>query len=163
MIGATLQVEITVRTIDQPALLGKLMAITVSCGSEVLAASSYWDGKEMVVKLVTEDALRTTDALQAAGFDCKSDPVVLVEMPDKPGLPTLLSNKLARAGVNVLYTYLFRSDRQLTYLVFKTTDDIRAIYILEVEALIHGLAAARNCQEPASRDLAETGAILHAA
>ena len=163
MIGATLQVEITVRTITQPSLLGKLMAITVSCGAEVLAANSYLDGDQTVVKLVTEDAIRTTDALQAAGFDCKSNPIVLVETPDKPGLPALLNNKLVRAGVNVLYTYLFRTDSGLSYVVFKTTDDIRAIYILEVEALIQGLVAARNWREHASSDLAETGPIQQAA
>ena len=164
MIGATLQIEITVRTITQPSLLGKLMAITVSCGAEVLAANSYLDGDQTVVKLVTEDAIRTTDALQAAGFDCKSNPIVLVEAPDKPGLPAVLSSKLASAGVNVLYTYLFRSDHELTYVVFKTTDDIRAIYILEVEALIHGLSAAKNWREPATRSaLAEVGPVLNAA
>ena len=70
MIGATRQIEITVRTINQPALLGKLIAITVSCGAEVLAACSYWDGGETVVKLVTENAVRTIHALQASGFDC---------------------------------------------------------------------------------------------
>jgi hypothetical protein len=154
MIGATRQIEITIRTINQPALLGRLIAITVSCGAEVLAASSYWDGGETVVKLVTEDAFRTTHALQAAGFDCKSIPVVLVETPDKPGLPEFLSDKLVGAGINVLYTYSFRSDRDLNYVVFKTTDDERAIYVLEVEALIHDLAAARSWRRPA---------ILHAA
>ncbi len=147
MIGATRQIEITIRTINQPTLLGRLIAITVSCGAEVLAASSYWDGGETVVKLVTEDALRTTHALEAAGFDCKSIPVVLVEVPDKPGLPEFLTGRLIREGVNVLYTYSFRSDRELNYLVFKTTDDDRAIYTLEVEALIHGLAATRNWRE----------------
>src|SRR5258708_23880313 len=108
MIGATRQIEITIRPINQPALMGKLIAITVSCGAEVLAASSYWDGSGSVVKLVTEDALRTTHALQAAGFDCTSNPIVLVETPDKPGLPEFLSDKLVGAGVNVLYTYSFR-------------------------------------------------------
>ena len=163
MIGATLQVEITVRTITQPSLLGKLIAITVSCGAEVLAASSHWDGSNTVVKLVTEDALRTTHALEAAGFACKSSPVVLVEAPDKPGLPDFLRGKLSIAGINVIYTYSFRSDGGLTYVVFKTTDDIRAIYILEVEALIRGLAAAGNWRRPAAEDAAEPGEVRHAA
>ncbi len=163
MIGATRQIEITIRTVNQPALLGKLIAITVSCGAEVLAASSYWDGSETVVKLVTEDALRTTHALQAAGFDCKSIPIVLVETPDKPGLPEFLSDKLVGAGVNILYTYSFRSDRELNYLVFKTTDDDRAIYILEVEAVIHGLVAARNWRQLGAKDMAQSGVTQHAA
>jgi hypothetical protein len=163
MIGATRQIEITVRTVNQPASMGKLIALTVSCGAEVLAASSYWDGNETVVKLVTEDALRTARALQAAGFNCRSNPVVLVETPDKPGLPEFLSDKLVSAGVNILYTYSFRSDRELNYLVFKTTDDNRAIYILELEALIHGLTAARNWREPAAKEMTGVGPVKQAA
>ena len=155
MIGATRQIEITIRTVNQPALMGRLIAITVSCGAEVLAASSYWEGDSTVVKLVTEDARRTVGALQAAGFDCRANPVVLVETPDKPGLPEFLSDKLVGAGINVLYTYSFRSDRDLDYVVFKTTDDERAIYVLEVEALLHDLAAARSWRQH--------GTILHAA
>ncbi len=163
MIGATRQIEITVRTTSQPSLLSKLIAITVSCGAEVLAASSYWDGGDAVVKLVTEDAFRTTRALQAAGFSCRSNPVVLVETPDKPGLPEFLNDKLAKAGINILYSYSFRSDRELSYVVFKTTDDNRAIYILEVEALIHDLAAARSWRESATKELAEAGTAKEAA
>jgi hypothetical protein len=163
MIGATRQIEITIRTINQPALLGKLIAITVSCGAEVLAASSYWDGGETVVKLVTEDALRTTHALQAAGFDCRSIPVVLVETPDKPGLPEFLSNKLVGAGINILYSYSFRSDRELSYVVFKTTDDNRAIYVLEVEALIHGLATDKNWRQSAMKDVVKPSTVKQAA
>lgn len=163
MIGATRQIEITVRTVNQPSLMGKLIAITVSCGSEVLAASSYWDGNDTVVKLVTEDAFRTTRALEAAGFNCRSNPVVLVEAPDEPGMPEFLSDKLAGAGVNVLYTYSFRSDRELNYVVFKTTDDNRAIYVLEVEALIHGLAAAKNLRRPSDKDTPELHPVKQAA
>ena len=164
MIGATRQIEITVRTINQPAIMSKLIAITVSCGAEVLAASSYWDGDSTVVKLVTEDALRTSRALQAAGFACHSNPVVLVETPDKPGLPEFLSDKLVNAGINVLCSYSFRSDRDLNYVVFKTTNDDRAIYVLEVEALIHGIASAKSWRQTAARrDMAEPTTAKRAA
>jgi hypothetical protein len=163
MIGATRQIEITVRTVNQPALLSKLIAITVSCGAEVLAANSYWDGSETVVKLVTENAIRTVHALQTAGFDCRSNPIVLVEAPDEPGVPEFLGDKLAGAGINILYTYSFRSDRELNYVVFKTTDDHRAVYVLEVEALIHGLASARNWRQPAEKAPAGSGTVKQAA
>src|SRR5712675_179399 len=108
MIGATRQTEITVHVTNQPAALSKLMAITVTCGADVLAAHSYWDGASSVVRLVTEHTLRTTHALQAAGFNCASTSIVLVETPDKPGLSAVLSNKLTGAGIEVLYAYSFQ-------------------------------------------------------
>ena len=161
MTGATRQIEITVRSRGRPATLGRLMAITVSCGAEVLAACSYWDDTGPVVKLVTEDALRTKRALESAGFECRSNTVVLVETPDKPGLPALLAGKLNVAGIGVLYYYSFQSEENRSYVVVKTSDDDRAIYLLEVEALIHELAAAKCWRPPESVNAGEPRADKH--
>ncbi|MGO9609248.1 MAG: hypothetical protein ACLPT4_06390, partial [Verrucomicrobiia bacterium] len=120
MTGATRQIQITVRASNQPALLARLMAITASCGAEVLAASSHWDGSGTVVNLVTEDAVRTGRALTAAGFECESHFVVLVEIPDKPGLPVVLAERLEAVGIDVLHSYAFRSDNHQSYVVFET-------------------------------------------
>lgn len=155
MHNVTRQVEIGVRLTSNPASLGKLMATTVSCGSEVLASSCHWDHAGAVVKLVTEDGPRTTRALEAAGFKCKSNPVVLVEMPDQPGLAALLGGKLTAAGIDVLYSYSLRSERDRAYVVFKTTNDTRAIYMLELNVLINDLAAARNWHRPVEADVEE--------
>ena len=120
------------------------MATAGSCGTEVMAACSYWSHGGTVIMLVTEDALRTTRALEMAGFKCRTNSIVLVETPDKPGLAALLGAKLTAAGINVLYSYSFRSERNQSYVVFKATDDDRAVYMLEVEGLIHDLAAAKR-------------------
>lgn len=163
MTGATRQIQITVRASNQPALLGRLIAITVSCGAEVLAASSHWDGSGTVVNLVTEDAARTGRALTAAGFECESHFVVLVEVPEKPGLPAVLAERLEAVGIDVLHSYAFRSDNHRSYVVFETSDDDRAIYLLEVDALIHHLAAAQRWRPSSEREPAGTCVAKHAA
>jgi hypothetical protein len=150
---ATKQVEIIVRVEDGPAALGHLMGVVSSCGSEVLAACSYWDQEGAVVMLVTENVLRAVRALEAAGYKWKSSEVVLVEIPERAGIAALLGAKLSSAGVNILYSYAFRSDRDQSYVVFKTTDDERAIYLLEIESLIHDVAAAKNCKPSALADM----------
>src|SRR5258707_11574653 len=66
MTSATQQVEITVREITEPATLGRLMAIAVSCGADVLTACSCRDGVGRYVKLVTRCARRTEYALRGA-------------------------------------------------------------------------------------------------
>ena len=137
------QVEITVRLDNEPTAMGRLMAAVATCGAEVLAASSYCSYDGAVVMLITDDEPRTSLALTAAGFDCRQDSVLLVQIPEKPGLAPLLGAKLIAAGIQVLYSYSFRSDNQ-GYVVFKTTDDSRAFYLLEVEALVHELAAAKS-------------------
>jgi hypothetical protein len=144
MTGATRQIQITVR-------LGNLVA------------SSHWDGAGTVVNLVTEDAARTGRALTAAGFDCESCFVVLVEIPDKPGLSADLADRLRAAGIEVLNSYAFRSDNHRSYVVFQTSDDDRAIYLLEVDALIHHLAASQRGRPSREREPAGACAAEHAA
>jgi hypothetical protein len=150
---ATKQVEIMVRVEDGPASLSHLMGVVSSSGSEVLAACSYWDQEGAIVMLVTENALRAVHALEAAGYKWKSSEVVLVEMPERPGMAAMLGAKLADAGVNILYSYAFRSERDQSYMVFKTADDDRAIYLLEVESLIHDVAATKRCKLPALTEM----------
>jgi hypothetical protein len=163
MASVTRQVEITVRITSEPAALGKLMAVVGSCGAEVLAACSYWDHAGTVMMLVTDDAVRTTRALGAAGFQCRSNPILLIETPDKPGLAARLGVKLSAAGIGVLHSYAFRSDRNRSYVVFKTADDDRAMYLLEVDALIHELAAAKAWRQPVTAVSGEIRAERHAA
>jgi len=163
MTGAARQTQITVRSSNQPSLLGRLMAITVSCGAEVLAASAHSDGFNTVVRLVTEHADRTMRALTAAGFNCQSDPVVLVELPDEPGLPAMVAAKLAVAGIRVRHSYTSHSDDHRSHVVFQTTDDDRALGFLKVEALIRALTWAKNWRPSPEPEEAEAYAETHAA
>jgi hypothetical protein len=157
------QVEITVHVSNDPASMGRLMATTASCGVEVLAACSYYSYDGGIVMLVTDDAARTMHALEHAGFKCKADSVLLVEIPNKPGIGTLLGAKLTGAGIRILYSYSFRSANDQGYIVFKTTDDHRAFYLLEVESLVHELAAAKSWRRFAEVRLDEQEAEPQAA
>ena len=144
MANVTQHAELIVRIANDPASLGKLMAVVGSCGVEILAACSYWDHAGAVMMLVTNDTQRTIRALAAAGFECKSSRILLVEARDKPGLAAWLGSKLLAADIGVVYSYTFRSERNLSYLVFKTTDDDRAMDLLGFEALLHELAEAKR-------------------
>jgi hypothetical protein len=157
------QIEITVHVSNEPASMGRLMANAGACGSEVLAACSYYSYDGAVVMLVTEDTARTLHALEDAGFKCKRDWVLLVEIPDKPGLASLLGARLTAAGIRVLYSYSFRSEKDHGYVVFKTTDDSRAFYLLEVEALVHELAIAKRWRQQIEAHIEEQETVPQAA
>jgi hypothetical protein len=157
------QVEITVNLSNEPALMGRLMATAGSCGAEVLAACSYYSYDGAVVMLVTDDAARTFRALEEAGFRCKRDSVLLVEIPDEPGIAMLLGARLSAAGIRVLYSYSFRSENDQGYMVFKTIDDNRAFYLLGVEALVHELAAAKSWRRALESQFEEQPALPEAA
>ena len=163
MSTVTRQIEITVNLSNEPALMGRLMATAGSCGAEVLAACSYYSYDGAVVMLVTDDAARTLRALEGAGFECKRDSVLLVEIPDEPSIAALLSARLSAAGIRVLYSYSFRSEGGRGYAVFKTTDDHRAFYLLEVESLVHELAVAKSWRRALESQLDERHALPEAA
>ena len=101
----------------------------------VLAYCSYSTREESVVLLVTEDAIKTREALEAACFNCKANTVVLVGSSDQVGAAAQLGVLLGHAGVNILYSYASSSGQHEFFAVFKTMDDERAIQILEQSPL----------------------------
>jgi len=157
------QIEIAVHLPNEPTAMGRLMASVAGCGAEVLAACSYCSYDNTVMMLVTDDAPRTLRALTVAGFDCRQDSVLLVEVPEKPGLAALLGAKLAAAGIHVLYSYSSISENRREYVVFKTNDESRALCLLKVESLVHHLAAAKSWRPAALASLAEEDAERQAA
>lgn len=155
--------ELTVQAASDPASLSRVIGVASSCGADVLAARSYWNGYGTVVMLVTEDEMRTARALAAAGFKCQSNPVVLIQGPTKPGLAALLGTKLKAAGIDVVYSYSFGSDGNQTCTVFRTSNDERAAYLLELDGLIHELAAAKSWRRRAVTPRVALGPVTQAA
>ena len=147
MSTAKRQVEITVNLPNDPVAMGRLTAIVGACGTDVLAACSYDSNDGAVVMLVADDAARTLRALEGTGFKWRQNSVLLVEIPKKHGIAALLGAKLTAAQIRILHSYSFRSEKNQEYVVFKTTDDNRAFYLLEVGSLVHELAAAKSWRQ----------------
>ena len=67
---------------------------------------------EGVVHVLTSDADATRSALQAAGFRVlKEQPVVLVEVEDRPGSAASIFRRIADAKVNIRFSYLATRNR----------------------------------------------------
>lgn len=129
-IAVSKEVEITVRVRNEPGLLAKLFATVASGGSEVLACSSYSNGKWAVVLLVAEKPARTERMLEEGGFEYGTDSVVVVSAPEAAGCGAILSAQLRTAGIRILYSYTSWSEPDNVRAVFKTDDDERAQVVL---------------------------------
>ena len=81
--------------------------------------------------LVTEDPSRSKQALEDAGFDCTTHPVVVVGLENRIGAIDRLGLHLQDAGINVLRSYASYANPQEAYAVFKTKDDARAVKVLQ--------------------------------
>lgn len=131
MAKARKEVELAVRVGNTPGTLGQVLAAVAARHVNVLAYCTYSDRDELVVLLVTDDAFTAKDALQAAGFSCKANSVVLVGANDEVGAAARIGAHLGWAGIEILYSYASSSGRDQFCAVFKTTDDERAIMTLE--------------------------------
>jgi hypothetical protein len=126
------EVEISVRVGNSPAAVQQVLSILAAHGLNVLAYCTYTERDDLVVLLVTTNALLAKDALQDAGFSCKANSVVLVGAAHELGSTAIIGAHLGLSGVEILYSYSSRLGSDQSIAVFKTTDDERAIQALEV-------------------------------
>lgn len=132
MAKATKEVELAVRVGNEPGILGKVLAAVASRDVNVLAYCTYAERDDLVILLVTDNALVAKDELNRAGFACKANSVVLVGASDEVGSAAIIGAHLGMAGVQILYSYASSSGSDQFVAVFKTTDDDRAIHALEI-------------------------------
>ena len=132
MAKAKKEVELAVRVGNRPAALGGVLAAVANHGGNVLAYCTYSDGDDLIVLLITDNALAAKEALQTAAFSCKANSVVLVGASDEVGAAARIGMHLGMAGIEILYSYASSSGGDQFVAVFKTTNDERAIQALEV-------------------------------
>src|ERR1017187_3130020 len=126
------EVELAVPVGNRPAALGGVLAAVADHGVNVLAYCTYSDGEDLIVLLITDNALAAKVSLQAAGFSCKANSVVLVGASDEVGAAARIGMHLGMAGLEILYSYASSSGADQFVAVFKTDNDKRAIQALEV-------------------------------
>ena len=127
-------IELTVHLQGGAGPLGKFMASATSCRAPILACCSYCDRSGTVVRLVTEDAKKTAQALAAEGISCTRDSVVLIQAESSPTAAARMGTLLALTNIPVLYSYSSWNEEYFGAVVFKTADDARAARLLQTQA-----------------------------
>lgn len=93
---------------DRPGMLSKAVT-AVSAGGINLEGHAEMEG---VVHVLTTEAERTRDALEAAGFRIvREQQVVLVSVEDRPGSAAGIFRRIADARVNIRFSYLATRNR----------------------------------------------------
>jgi hypothetical protein len=128
------EVELAVRLGNEPGALGKVLSVVAAVNINVLAYCSYSDRNETVVLLVTDNALLAKRSLETAGYSCRANSVVVVGATDQVGGAALLGARLGYAGIDILYSYASLTGESQFCAVFKTSDDQRAIHVLDSSA-----------------------------
>ena len=113
---------------------GKLAELTeyLNQSSIDMRALSIAEAQDFgIVRIIVDDAYKTSCVLKEAGYVASITPVVAIEMPDEPGSLFRILKILGDGGVNLEYMYAFLTRKQSTaYMVLRVEDNEKAIEIL---------------------------------
>ncbi|MEI6085069.1 MAG: hypothetical protein WCS70_12305 [Verrucomicrobiota bacterium] len=132
MSKARKEVELAIRLGNEAGALGRVLALVAQHGVNVLAYCAYSERREGVLLLITDNPLTAKNALCDAGYVCRANSVVLVNATDQVGGAALIGARLGHAGIDILYSYASSAGVNQFYAVFKTSDDQRALSVLDV-------------------------------
>ncbi len=134
------ETEISVLVGHEPPEASATGVIAWYSDIKVVTMRSYCDRDGVVLLLVTTKAVKTSQVLKAAGFQCQFNPVVLIGPIYRSGWASPIGDELTNAGIEVLYSYTSHIERDRHYLVFKTSDDDSAIRVLTTGSSFPSLA-----------------------
>jgi hypothetical protein len=134
MFKVSRMIELTARLMDGEDTLGNFMASATNCSARVLACCSHCDRFGTIVRVVTEDAEKTADALAAQGIACRRNSVVVIHTQSSFAAAAQVETSLALANIPVLYSYSSWDEENHWRVVFKTADDARAVRRLQAQA-----------------------------
>lgn len=99
-----------------------------------------------IVRIIVDDAYKTSQVLKEAGYVASITPVLAVEMPDEPGSLFKILKLLGDGGINLEYMYAFLTHKESTaYMVLRVADNEKAAEILSKKG-IHTV-----CQDAVAR------------
>jgi len=129
MMTVRLAKEIVVRVPNHIGVLAQISKLIADKGYNLEALSGSREGMAAVIRMVTEDNLRVSDALREKGFYPVEEDVIAVELPHKPGMLRRVAEDLARADVDIEHMYATAvGDRSL--IVFSSSNNERALVAL---------------------------------
>ncbi len=123
--------EVMLHIANDLKVLAKLFAVLAKESSDLGAWRFYSDHQRAAILLVAGKDTSIVGILQAAGFKCEANRVVVVEDEHRCVSAVRLSTELRAHGVEMLDAYTCSSHDNGTVLVLKTTDSSQAVAVLE--------------------------------
>jgi hypothetical protein len=147
--GIKEQTEVALHVSNDLKVLAKLFASLATWSRDIDAWRFYSDHKRAAILLVTSNESKLLRAIRAAGFECDTNPVVVLEEHRRTVSAIRLSTELRANGGQILDAYTCFSPHNGTALVLKTTDAPKAAAVLDAMNL---------CQEDPLIDVSRSSA-----
>jgi hypothetical protein len=131
--SAELSKEIVVTVVNKIGVLADMSRLLAEKGINVEAVAGYAVDKEAKIMLVTDDSVRSTDALRKAGYkSIKENEVIVLELENKPGVLKQITDILASQEIDIRQVYGTTCPAGCpAKIVLSTTDNEKALVALK--------------------------------
>jgi hypothetical protein len=113
--------EILVKIHNDVGIMRDLAKIVAEKGVNLLAASSWVEGKDGYIRLITDDNLRAKDALEEHKYAPEERDVILVTIGHSPGTLRSVLEELAENDLDVDHLYVTANINDANCLVVLST------------------------------------------
>lgn len=125
------EIELHVITPDEPGIFGRVLGTVANAGINVKAISVYTDENEGHFLLITSDPVKAQKAMRTLGYKVKANKVVTVLVTDRIAAGAEIGFLLGSAVIDIRYCYGSASGEGKTLLVFRTSNNKKAISTLK--------------------------------
>ncbi len=127
------EIELQVTTPNEPGIFGRVLGTLANAGINLRAycVLSEKHQEKGQFNLVTSDYKKAESALRSLGFKIKTARVITVEVDDRIGVGAEIGALLASAIIDIRYSYGSSAGAGRTLLVFKTSNNSRALKTLQ--------------------------------
>lgn len=105
MFSAELDKQIMVTVDNRVGTLAQMTKVIASSGINMVAACAYAVDNRGIVMFVSEDTEKAEKALKAKNYDVRTEEVILVTLDNKPGALQALTERIAKAGIDITLLY----------------------------------------------------------
>lgn len=135
MARVELRNEIMYKAPTHVGLLAEVAEALHAAGVNITAIGAYDKGDTGEFLMLTSNNRLAGDALKALGGELSLIPVVVAEVPNKPGELALIARRLADAGINVAQIHATATDAATeaptVMIVMLTGDETKVIELLQ--------------------------------
>ena len=128
---ASISKEAVVQVPNRMGVLTRVARLVADKGIDVQAVVATVEGSDAIIRLVTDDHLRTMDVLRENDLNPQEARVVMVEVANRPGLLRHITERLVSENLDLAYLYgsaTTKADKCLV--IFATSNNDRAVVVL---------------------------------
>ena len=123
--------EIILVSSNKVGTLAKVSGVIAGASGNIKAILARGEKRKAYFHIVVDRFIKSANALKKADFKVTIEDVILVEMANKPGQMQKVAEKIADAGIDILYSYGSAGSGRTSFCVFRTDDDKKAIKMIQ--------------------------------